>query len=127
MLNKAFEVILVGGVLPIFFLFCANPASAQIEIPIRFDSEGCPVRGSVANVGARRGNTITWQAYDQQGASATVAFKIYFDPLQGPTLRAPQGSVSRAIDGLAPKVDYKYTIVGDDCEDEPLDPNIRVD
>jgi hypothetical protein len=112
---------------PAVLLFCAGSASAQIEIPIRFDAAGCPIAGSVSSVGARRGNTITWQAYDQQGAKTTEAFRLYFDPLQGPTLRAPQGQVSRAIDDAAPRVDYKYTIVGESCEDRPLDPNIRVD
>lgn len=126
-MNKALKVTLAGGFLPLSLLFFANPASAQVEIPIKFDPSGCPVKGSVSDVGAKRGNTITWQSYNQQSERTAVAFKVYFDPLQGPTLRAPQGTVSRAIDDLAPKVDYKYTIVGDDCEDNPLDPNIRVD
>ena len=121
------NVVWALSVLPAVLMFTIGPASAQTEIPIRFDSAGCPVSGSVSDVGARRGNMITWQAYDQQGAPTEVAFKLYFDPLQGPTLRAPRGRVSRAIDDDAPRVDYKYTIVGDNCEEEPLDPNIRVD
>jgi hypothetical protein len=107
--------------------FQAGPASAQTEIPIKFDASGCPVDDSVPDVGTRRGKTIIWQAVDEDSVQTTEAFKIYFDPLQGPTLRAPQGKVSRAIDADAPKVDYKYTIVGDRCEDDPEDPNIRVD
>jgi hypothetical protein len=96
-----------------------------MEIGITFDAAGCPIP-PVADATATRGQTIVWQAYDQQGAKSREAFKLYFDPIQGATMRGNQGRVSRPIDDDAPKVDYKYTVVGERCEGSPLDPNIRV-
>lgn len=63
---------------------------------------------------------------------AGVAFKIYFDPLVGTPLKAPQGKKKKQIVKNAPPSMYKYTVTGgDNCDpnnqDEIHDPAIRVD
>jgi hypothetical protein len=103
----------------------STAALGEMEIGITFNDAGCPIP-PVAEAIATRGQTITWQAYDQQGAKSREAFKLYFDPIQGATMRGNRGKVSRPIDDDAPKVEYKYTVVGERCEESPLDPNIRV-
>ena len=104
----------------------ASSALGQTEIPVTFQADGCPVAGSVPDITTSRGRTLIWQAKDQAGQNTDVTFKIYFDPIQGATLRAQNGRVSRPIDGNAPLVDYKYTIVSERCEAQPEDPLIRV-
>jgi hypothetical protein len=98
---------------------------AQVNIAITFDAHGCP-DPNVANVTVARGKKITWQAYDTNGALSRQNFEIFFDPLNGATLKAPQGKVARPVDDKAPQVEYKYTVVGDGCEHKPHDPVIRV-
>lgn len=114
---------------PILFglaLLCSGPVSADVMIPVQFDDAGCPVEGSVPDVDAERGKKVIWQAVDRDGAPTSVAFRIYFDPTRGSSVYARRGKASRPIEDDAPKVDYKYTVVADDCRDKPEDPNIRV-
>ena len=100
-------------------------AAAQVHIAITFDGKGCPLPG-VEEAVVDRGKKIYWQAYDTEGQPSRQEFRIYFDPLKGSTLKAPQGKVDHPVDSNASTVEYKYTIVGDGCEDSPLDPRIRV-
>jgi hypothetical protein len=57
---------------------------------------------------------------------------VYFDPINGKTINAPNGEGDAMIDPKAPAGIYKYTIWdwpegngGPICD--PLDPNFRVD
>lgn len=100
-------------------------AIADTLIPIRFDAQGCPQPG-VPDIDTSRGKKLEWQAYDLEGNRSRQEFMLFFDPLKGATLKAPNGNVKRPIDQKAPIARYKYTIVGKGCEDKPLDPNIRV-
>jgi len=102
----------------------SSVAMAQHQVRINFDAAGCP-QHPVADVAAGRGQQITWQAY-QNGVEARVPFDIYFDPLRGQPHNGNNGTVRANIDPAAPRVDYKYTIVGGSCPNNPLDPNIRV-
>lgn len=101
-----------------------SAAHAQDPVQVNFTAAGCP-QGPVGDITAGRGQQITWQAY-QNGQPASVSFDIYFDPLRGQPHRGPQGTIRANIDPNAPTVQYKYTIVGADCPQSPLDPNIFV-
>jgi hypothetical protein len=98
---------------------------AQNSVGITFDANGCPQPG-VADVGGGQGQMITWQAVDQEGNDSTESFELFFDPIQGGPLRAPQGTLRRPVDSRAPAGLYKYTVVGSRCPASPLDPNFRV-
>jgi len=114
--------------LPLLAALCATLASgaavSQVSVQVNFDAAGCP-QHPVTDVAAGKGQQVIWQAY-QDGAPARVPFKIYFDPLRGQPHNGPQGTVRANVDGGSPSVNYKYTIVGDNCTNAPLDPNFRV-
>ncbi len=116
---------LMSAILLVSGLLLPGLASADSLIPIRFDAGGCPQPG-VPNIDTSRGKKIEWQAYDLAGNRSRQEFMLYFDPLKGATLKAPNGKVSKPIDTRAPIATYKYTVVGKGCENQPLDPNIRV-
>ena len=107
---------------------CAMLASAasmsQVNVQVNFDATGCP-QPPVIDVVAGRGQQVVWQAYIG-GAAASVPFKIFFDPLRGQPHNGPQGTIRANVDSGSPSVNYKYTIVGDNCPQAPLDPNFRV-
>ena len=102
--RQALGSTLAAGAILVLAAAFAGPALAQVNVGITFDAAGCPVRGSVPTVIASRGQNVTWQAQNGVGEPTTEAFKIYFDPLQGATLRAGRGTVSRPIDPGAPRV-----------------------
>jgi len=109
----------------LFPVLLGTGVSAHAATKIVFDANGCP-QPPVADISTSRGKKIEWQAYDQAGAPSRQSFEIFFDPIKGSPLKGNSGNLKRNIDQGAPKVEYKYTIVGKGCEHSPLDPNIRV-
>ena len=109
-------------------VFLSGGAMAQppVDIQVFFDGSSCPTGVSNPSPGVNRGRLIKWQAVDAAGNPARIGFQIYFDPIQGGPLRAPQGSIQRPVNNSVPAATYKYTIVGDACPQRPLDPNSRV-
>jgi hypothetical protein len=97
-----------------------------IGLQITFNPAGCPLRVSASELSVPRGKQINWIAVDEAGSAIRERFRLYFDPLQGAMLRGGNGSITRPIDSRAPLADYKYTVVGDRCPEQPLDPMIRV-
>jgi hypothetical protein len=107
-----------------FAAVVSSGSVAEVNVTINFDPQGCPV-APVTDASAGRRQQVTWQAH-QNGEPTSTPFKIYFDPLRGQPHNGNTGTVRANIDPSAPKGLYKYTVVGSNCLDKPLDPNIRV-
>lgn len=80
-----------------------------------------------SDICVKQGKFVQWVSNP-----AGTAFNIYFDPLVGQPLKAPQGKLRKRIAPSTPPSMYKYTVTGgDNCDpnnqDEIHDPAIRVD
>jgi hypothetical protein len=96
--------------------------------------EMCPVRvlPEASLEVSKEKNKVVWRAVNEQYEEISVQYEIYFDPFTGRPLRSfNDGSLtSPPFDKKTPVttkgIEYKYTILGDDCPDKPLDPRITV-
>lgn len=120
----------------------AMQAQAGITIHIEFktvETESgpaiCPTGVSEPNVYVDKANKteITWVAYNENyGAEVEQEFAIYFDPFKNSSLESRKGSPKNQVtspklgDYDIPLAEYKYTIVGTNCPQRPLDPRITV-
>ncbi len=113
-------------------------ARAEKIILVYFDGN-CPsaVSNFVVDADkAKNGNPaeqIVWQAVDENGEDDdTKVFTVYFHPFTtGAPIHANSGSNGKTnppatVGNVPANVLYKYTIVGDGCTGQPLDPFIRV-
>ena len=99
--------------------------AAPTEVTITFgDINGCNAPKFVDKpfFEIDKGEQIRWISDDDS------PFKIYFSPFAGDVIQASNGktpvkTIPQAVPG---NVTYKYTIVGDNCPDNPLDPYLRV-
>ena len=105
--------------------------AADVEVKIEFDTQQCPtdVSKKTADVKKSGPDRIKWVALDASGAAYNGGYKIYFEPFRGGKPLSTNNSelISQPVDNRVPSnVTYKYTIVGNNCPDQPLDPHIRV-
>lgn len=118
----------------------------EIAVTIIFNAGNCPIsvvvpepskaceQGEDGSPCLRRGkDAIVWSAVLDDGTTPMypmeAGFSIHFDPFKGKSMEAREGQStikSNKVDDDAPEADYKYTVVGTDCDGPPLDPNIRV-
>jgi hypothetical protein len=115
-----------------------NPRPADVTVRIKFRDIGsgvlCPYDVDQACPLTFKSKKIGFLAVDESGNEFEdpPRFKVYFDPINGKTINAPNGAGGATIDEKAPAVIYKYTVwdwpEGDgDPVCDPLDPNFRVD
>jgi hypothetical protein len=113
----------------------ANSLSVQamdvVDISVFFDELKCPVRVGDEYSEATSPQKLRWTAYsagDGGERLTDVSYDIFFDPFVGASLTDSNSNgvvTSKPVDPKAPVgVDYKYTIVGSECLDHPLDPYI---
>jgi len=109
----------------------AQPAGDVIEV--RFTNDGCPIEAYPNNFTVKdTSDFLCWVSADSAGNRKPYKFDLYFDPLVGPSHNSGgSGLVRKKINTSAPLtaqgVEYKYTVVGDDCQsrnpdDRYLDP-----
>ena len=104
--------------------------TSDVYVQIQFE-EKCP---KSVDKGAEGGppfdvlttNRIIWQAVDSDGS--IPSYEIFFDPFKGGPLKSDIRGERKSpkFDSCSPQVEYKYTIVGDECRSEPLDPRFRL-
>lgn len=111
-----------------------SPVDVTIEITFLAKSATDPTLCAVSvdpnDPAVFRNKFVTWQAVDSNG-NISQGFEIYFDPIQGAPLPAPNGTLMKKIDTDVPTVQYKYTIWdrvtgGNPHVCDPLDPHFRV-
>ncbi len=106
----------------------------DIPVTILFDGH-CPksVSDDEPTLKKARRDRIVWTAQLADGTLVTEGYSIYFDPFVGHSYKDSDGN--GVVESLPLKDDdnkatppgiYKYTILGENCPDDPLDPNIRV-
>lgn len=78
---------------------------------------------------------VVWRAEKADGNAFTDGFSLYFSPFD----QMPDGKTGFVESAAIPRdfvtlirrqgydVEFKYTVVGDDCRRDPLDPRMRVD
>jgi hypothetical protein len=116
---------------------------AFLDIRVNFDDEMCPfsvdkplpdlIKGSITQV--------RWTAYRNDAKDKNMDFDIFFDPFKGKFKGAKKGVVtSPKVEGTTPDkskkngnateypyVEFKYTIVGNDCTSGfALDPRLKI-
>jgi hypothetical protein len=110
------------------------PAQAG-DIPVKIIFHGaCPDRIAAGEtdpiVDRKKHDLIVWSAVLADGTTPmTEGFSIHFDPFAGQPLvdTNSDGTVkSKKVKETAPPGIYKYTVLGKNCPQAPLDPNIRV-
>jgi hypothetical protein len=134
--------LLLAILLAVAGIVVSNQVRSQTDydVAIVFDADACPVEvrpnADVSCPGnpdksaicADRGRQIVWQSVDAAYEPMSRGYEIFFDPFVGPSLDAgPTGQARATIRPGVPAVEYKYTVVGDDCPDKPLDPRIIID
>jgi len=104
----------------------------DIPVKITFNELHCPKKVDPENPTVNKADNqrLVWQAVNGAGAPIDEKFTIYFDPFRGKTLESDKkgSETSPHFDSDTPvNVEYKYTIVGERCPDEPLDPRFFLD
>lgn len=111
--------------------------AAEYAVNIPFDGD-CPTTPPgiapgdwTVTLSKSNRDTLKWTAVDSvSGANYTGGYEIYFDPFKnGPPLKDSNNDgviESGPMHDHVPLAEYKYTIVGEQCVDQPLDPRIRV-
>lgn len=103
----------------------------DVPVNIVFDENGCPTTidpNTIPTVNKASNQRIAWQAVSEDGKPLGTNYSIYFDPFKGRPIHTNDGSErSPRFDADIPVgVQYKYTIVADDCKNKPLDPRFFV-
>jgi hypothetical protein len=140
-------VVLVGAYAPGSI---AQEPSAQEPIP-QVDPEQCKTAGNDVCVNIRfvgdcpdsvdhndfvinGSKFVVWQSVELSAAQEPTSsdYTIYFDPFKGGKPLGSKGNKGRVKSQKVESpltevgIEYKYTIVGDNCPDKPLDPRFRV-
>lgn len=106
----------------------------DIHVTILFDGS-CPqsVSHDEPVLERARRDRIVWTAKLADGTPMTEGFAIYFDPFIGRPFKDSDGNgvlesppLKDDDNRATPPGIYKYTVLGKNCPDDPLDPNIRV-
>ena len=128
----------MAGLAALLLIAGGPAAAAEYSLVIHFDGK-CPKK--VEDVGkscgdetekdkacAKRNDKLVWTTNP-----AGKDFKLYFDPLKGgPKHESNGGEYSRHIEDkrgsekIPAGVEYKYTVVGKECQNEPHDPRIVI-
>lgn len=101
-------------------------------VSIEFDEDGCPLTVNPPDFYVRKQKKIIWQSVDENGASTSVQYKIFFAPFNNLALpsnlngRVTTGVIADEVAKSMAKAEFKYTVVGDNCTDKPLDPRFRL-
>ncbi len=112
----------------------ATTRADDIHVTILFDGS-CPERVSNDEpvLERARRDRIVWTAKLADGTPMTEGFSIYFDPFVGRPFKDSDGNgvlesppLQNDDNRATPPGIYKYTVLGKNCTDAPLDPNIRV-
>lgn len=106
------------------------------DIPVTIIFEGpCPktVSDNEPVLEKARRDRIVWTAQLADGTPMTEGYSIYFDPFVGRPFKDSDGNgvlesppLNDGDNKATPPGVYKYTVLGKNCPDYPLDPNIRV-
>ena len=97
-------------------------------VMITFNAQGCPLEANPTTFDITKSKKIAWQAIDASGNPVAQSYTIYFDPFAGRPLNSKSDGQlqSPPFDQSAPAtpagIEYKYTIVGVNCPNAPLDP-----
>ena len=88
----------------------------------------CTKQGYQDALCARPAQKVTWQSVDEHGSWIDEEFDIYFSPFPSRVIPGPNGRAAATVVDRPrpPKGEYKYTVVGRECPDGPLDPRIIV-
>jgi hypothetical protein len=105
---------------------------------IKFDASGCPKDVNPKNLDVDKSKFVVWQSVedpnDPDPVPVDADYQVYFDPFVGKPQKSNTNGWVRSLPfnskvpptaGTA-RVEYKYTIVGEKCEDTPLDPRITL-
>lgn len=134
-LALAVPLLALGGCAPL----APDTGGNFTDIAIAFDEAGCP-QGEVqkATLSKSRSQRVRWQAVDAQGKPIAQTYWVYFDPFKPSSRKQsnPKGELkSNPVADETPvgsgdpderQVEFKYTIVGEGCDQFPLDPIISV-
>lgn len=107
-------------------------AMTDAYVSIEFDKDGCPVSVNPPDFYIRTEKEIFWQAVDKDGKAIRQKYNIFFAPIKSMRIkstsqgRAESGKIETDAALSATGVEYKYSIVGDECTDYPLDPRFRL-
>lgn len=101
------------------------------EVYVLYDASNCPTEVSNYAIVATEGvSKIRWQsaekAEDGTYSPISTGFDVYFSPFQGDQIPGSGGKTNVKVVKDVPVALYKYTVVGRDCPDKPLDPFLRV-
>lgn len=97
-------------------------------VKITFDAQGCPLAANPDTFDITKSKKIAWQAIDASGNPVAQSYTIYFDPFAGRPLNSKTDGQLKSppFDKSAPAtaagIEYKYSIVGVNCPNAPLDP-----
>lgn len=100
----------------------------DIPVNILFDESHCPKSvdpSTGVNISKSADQRIVWQSVDASGKHIKEDYKIYFDPFKNGHLRSNSQGTRKSpkiADDAPTGVEYKYTIEGQKCKSEPLDP-----
>ncbi|MEJ2603860.1 MAG: hypothetical protein P8172_11290 [Gammaproteobacteria bacterium] len=135
--------LLLAILLAVAGIVVSNQVRSQTDydVAIVFDADACPVEvrpnadvscprnPDKSAICADRGRQIVWQSVNAADEPMSLGYEIFFDPFVGRPLDAgpTSGLVRATIRRDVPAVEYKYTVVGDNCPDKPLDPRIIID
>ena len=142
--RRIIRAAVLGAAASLFAAGCATVDMADPETAdgrIEFNEVGCPTKvtpnsksactspGNSDKICSKPGKHISWQSVDSSDDAVRQRYRIYFDPFKsGATIRSnAQGFARARTDDKAPKVEYKYTVIGEDCPGAPLDPRIILD
>lgn len=114
-----------------------EPPSAEIKfedgcpkdvMPVGASGLTCPDPGDEDALCARPAQKVIWQSVDEDGNWTEDEFDIYFSPFPSRVIPGRNGRAAATVldRPKPPKGEYKYTVVGRDCPDDPLDPRIIV-
>jgi hypothetical protein len=110
----------------------AQVSTVDVNVNIEFDAAGCPQSVDLDDFFVDKAKRVIWQSVDADGNIFDQSYEIYFDPFKGQPLRSDNKGRRKSppFDTGAPAtaegIQYKYSIVGDNCKHAPYDPRFRL-
>jgi hypothetical protein len=114
------------------------PSARIVCVNITF-IENCPKFVDNKGFVVEKAKFVHWQAVDIEDKPIDMGYEIFFDPFSGKQYKTHgKGRLkSQSFSKSAPpsvsdpskpvlEIGYKYTIVGDNCRHEPLDPRFKL-